>query len=503
MDYKGLNQRFKETFREESDEFNRSCNDVQNVQRRKLLSIVRSNCDTSYGKEHHFEKVGSVDDFRKQVPIATYDSYTDYITRIADGEEGVLTREDVLVLEPTSGSTSPSKFIPYTKSLRSEFRKGISPWLFNLYDDIPELSKGSFYWSITPATHNEERTSGGIPIGFGDDGSYFTQEQQELISQLTAVPFDVARIQDISEFRDQTLSYLRKEKDLRFISVWNPTFLSLLLRPIENPREAFRNLSLISAWTEGNASHYISELKDMFPDVQIQGKGLIATEGFVTFPLIGYEGSALSVNSHFFEFKENESEGVRLAHELEKDKQYQVVLTTSGGLYRYNLEDVVQVTGFKGQCPLLRFVGRSSNISDLFGEKLNEFHVSSTVDESLENQRINPSFFILAPEESQSQDYPSYTLFVESEEADEKLLTSAQSLDEKLQDNYHYRYCRKLGQLGPLRVFRISGSDTSKRASDLYLEESRARGKKIGNIKPSVLSSRTGWSNVFEGRFIK
>jgi hypothetical protein len=260
---------------------------------------------------------------------------------------------------------------------------------------------------------------------------------------------------------------------------------------------------LISAWTEGNASHYVSELKDMFPDVQVQGKGLIATEGFVSFPLIGYEGSALSVNSHFFEFKENESGDVRLAHELERDKQYQVVLTTSGGLYRYNLEDVVQVTGFKDQCPLLRFVGRSSNISDLFGEKLNEFHVTSVVDESLDNQGINPSFSILAPEESQDQDYPSYTLFVETEESDDRLLSSAQSLDEKLQENYHYRYCRKLRQLGPLRVFRISGSDTSKRASDIYLEESRSRGKKIGNIKPSFLSSKLDWSKVFEGRFVE
>ena len=92
---------------------------------------------------------------------------------------------------------------------------------------------------------------------------------------------------------------------------------------------------------------------------------------------------------------------------------------------------------------------------------------------------------------------------METEESNDRLLGVAQSLDEKLQENYHYRYCRKLGQLGQLKVFRVNESKDSKRASDIYLEESRSRGKKIGNIKPSVLSSRIGWSKVFEGKFIE
>lgn len=306
MDYRDLNTRFKETFKGESDEFHRSCMDVGNVQEEKLLSIVRNNADTIYGREFGFGDVCGVDDFSRGVPLTTYEDYLSYISRIADGEGNVLTHEEVLVLEPTSGSTAPSKFIPYTRSLRREFGKGIAPWLFDLYQNIPELLNGSFYWSITPVVHEEEKTSGGISIGFGDDVAYFTSEQQRLISKLTAVPFEVGKVFNIDEFRDQTLQYLLSNEDLRFISVWNPTFLSLLLRPIENPNEVWPNLSLISAWSDGNASHYISDLDNMFPNAVIQGKGLIATEGFVSLPLVGYEGSALSVNSHFFEFKEYE-----------------------------------------------------------------------------------------------------------------------------------------------------------------------------------------------------
>jgi len=70
-----------------------------------------------------------------------------------------------------------------------------------------------------------------------------------------------------------------------------------------------------------------------------------------------------------------------------------------------------------------------------------------------------------------------------------------------LQENYHYRYCRRLGQLEKPKVFLIE-ANPKRSASDIYLEESRLRGKKIGNVKPAALSSQLGWSKKFGGRFI-
>ena len=201
---------------------------------------------------------------------------------------------------------------------------------------------------------------------------------------------------------------------------------------------------------------------------------------------MGHEGSALSVNSHFFEFRDLErSSEIRLAHQVEKGKEYEVILTTGGGLYRYNLEDVVKVVGFKDQCPLVKFVGRNSEVSDLFGEKLNDYHVSKATAESLRKRSLAPSF---------------YVLFVES---DKEFDTTSvvEDLDSRLQDNYHYKYCRKLGQLGRPKVFLID-RNPERSASDIYLEENNAKGKKIGNVKPAILSSQFGWSKKFDGRFL-
>ncbi|MEK6893812.1 MAG: GH3 auxin-responsive promoter family protein [Nanoarchaeota archaeon] len=499
VNYRKLNQALRESCREASEQFYASICHIQESQTRKLFQIVKDNYRTDFGKRREFAKIKSVEDFRSVVPVTTYEDYEDYVAQIADGKENVLTREQVLMLEPTSGSTSPSKFIPYTSSLKKEFQQGIFPWLYDILANRPNVAAGSFYWSVTPATHKQEKTSGGIPIGFGDDGAYFTREQQGLISQLSAIPFDVAQIQDIGEFRRQTLAHLTANKDLSFISVWNPTFLSLLLRPVDKPAEVWPNLSLISTWADGNAAHYVKDIERLFPNVKIQPKGLIATEGFVSFPLVGYDASALSVNSHFFEFRNLENKNdVRLAHELKKGREYEVVLTTSGGFYRYNLEDVVRVVGFKEQCPLIRFVGRNNNVSDLFGEKLNEYHVSRAIGETLKRNSLTPSFFMIAPEKA--GEVPSYVIFIESAKQFDAN-SVVEDLDLRLQDNYHYKYCRKLGQLERPRVFLID-RNPERNASDIYLEESQTRGKKIGNVKPAVLGSQFGWSEKFRGRYL-
>ena len=55
-----------------------------------------------------------------------------------------------------------------------------------------------------------------------------------------------------------------------------------------------------------------------------------------------------------------------------------MILTTSGGLYRYRLKDIVRVTGFAGSVPLIKFMGKQDKVSDLFGEKLNERFVQDT-----------------------------------------------------------------------------------------------------------------------------
>jgi hypothetical protein len=119
----------------------------------------------------------------------------------------------------------------------------------------------------------------------------------------------------------------------------------------------------------------------LFPGVLIQGKGLLATEGVVSVPLVEHGSCVAAATSHFFEFMEHLGSPPRLLHELEENHEYAVLLTTGGGLYRYRLGDRVRVVGFASNTPLLEFLGKEDGISDLCGEKLSPAFVGSILAE--------------------------------------------------------------------------------------------------------------------------
>src|SRR5438045_3835272 len=112
--------------------FRLALRDVAGVQQRLLLRLLRRNADTEYGRRYGFATIRSVADYQARVPLSTYDDYRDAVERIGAGQSRVLTRDPVLMLEPTSGSTAPTKRIPYTASLRAEFQRAVAPWIADL-----------------------------------------------------------------------------------------------------------------------------------------------------------------------------------------------------------------------------------------------------------------------------------------------------------------------------------------------------------------------------------
>ena len=504
--------------------FQRASNHVEETQANLLQKYLRSNQATEYGRKHQFDKIRSASQFQKNVPLTTYDDYTKYIQRIGDGESSVITSEPVRMFELSSGSTAASKLIPYTSTLKAEFQSGIAPWIYNLYINIPELQRGPAYWSVTPLVDGKRFTPAGIPIGFESDSAYLGLFGQWLVNSVMAVPNVIKNISDIDTFRYVTLLCLLRQPDLRLISVWNPTFLTLLLDPLvdwwdellddithgtiskqdvnlrfapnpklaqvlkalsaSEPESLWRNLQLISCWTDGASASYARQLEEKFPHMRLQGKGLLATEAFVSVPILGAEGSVLSVNSHFFEFVDDAGD-VHLAHQIQKGKTYSVVITTGGGFYRYQLHDVIEVVGQWEGAPCIRFVGKEDHVSDWFGEKLEERFVARILRDIFAKHGISPSFAMLAPDDLNGF---RYVLYLEQDRVVDEL---AREVDLVLCANFHYDYCRKLGQLEAVDVVYVeNGSET-------YLKACQARGQKLGNIKPSVLQKSTGWREWF------
>lgn len=457
--------------------FRRALRQPRQTQERLLMRFLRRNAGSEYGRRYGYAGTRSVRDFQERVPIVGYDDLEPWVERICNGQSNVFTTEPIVRLEKTSGSSSAAKYIPYTASLLAEFQNAVGAWMFDLFTRRPGLLGGGQYWSISPAAREKEVTPGGLSVGFDDDTEYFRPLERWLLRQVLAVPSAICRVRDMDANRWLTLNYLMGCRHLRFISVWSPSFLTLLMKRLPEgaqPRDFWPELQVISCWTSGGSGRYMAELRELFPGAEIQGKGLLGTEGVVSIPLIGGAAPAPALTSHFMEFVGDDGRA-RLVDELEVGVRYRVLLTTGAGFARYDLGDVVEAVAPGA----IEFVGRADSISDLCGEKLNETFVGRVVEEATAHFGLR-GFIMLAPEWAEP---PRYLLFVEANPDD----ALAEFVEQRLRGTFHYDYCRKLGQLGPIKVVRVRD------AADRYLQGCVALGQRPGNVKPAYLRRELGW----------
>ena len=415
-----------------------------------------------------------MDDLRARVPVRSYEELRPWIDRVRNGEPNVLTAGPVTRLVPTGGSAGGRKLIPYTRAVQAEWNRAIGPWIVDLFHQYPTLLGGPAYWSVSPVAQAADAEPSAVPIGFDDDAAYLGGLRRRLVDAVMAVPASVQHAATLDEWRRQTLGHLLGCRGLRLASVWHPSFLTLLLG---EARPTWPKLRLISCWADGPAALAAAALADRFPGAVVQPKGILATEGIVSVPFRG--GWPLAVRSHLLEFLDGDR--VFSAHELTPGQTAEVVLTTGGGLCRYRLGDLVRVDGFVGRTPSVRFVGRAGNVSDRFGEKLDEPFVAGVVDRL---RQPTWRFAMLAP------DGPRYALYVDGDVS----VGLADRLDAELRRNPHYGYCRDLGQLGAATVVEVSGG------SEGYLRRLAASGQRIGDVKPSALSRLEGWGAFLDAR---
>jgi hypothetical protein len=509
--------------------FRRACRDVEGTQSRLLAATLSRNAATDYGRRFGFATIHDPATYRERLPVVRYDDLREEVERIARGEQHVLTADPVLLMEPSSGSAGASKLVPYTATLKRQFRRAVDAWIADLFASDPALWSGQSYWSISPAVARNERTPGGIPVGFEDDAEYLGAAQRALLRRVLAVPPDVRRIADAEAFRYTTLLHLARSRALALVSVWNPTFLTILLDALPgalgriaadlepfDPRRAaevaaveregmdvagvaralWPRLRLVSSWAHANAEPYARELADLVPHARLQPKGLLATEAAVSIPLWRTREPALAVRSHYFEFlPDGVEDGAAAvgAHEVEVGRSYSVVVTTGGGLYRYRLGDRVEVVGRDGACPLVRFAGRDDLVSDFFGEKVSEPHTATAVADALAAGGLSPRFAVVSCERDGER--RAYTLWIEDAGAGAASLDrAAEALESHLLENFHYAWCRRLGQLERARVRR-----TVPGAARALLDECAARGQRLGDVKPSALYVRGDLAGALAG----
>src|SRR5262249_55770752 len=136
-------------------------------------------------------------------------------------------------------------------------------------------------------------------------------------------------------------------------------------------------------WTGGTAPFYLNQLQDWLPGVPVMDYGFVASEGGFSLPLApNQKGGVAAVTGHFLEFvpegaaSEGRFNPCLLSGELKVGERYRIIITGSHGLYRYDMNDVVECVGYYQNTAIIAFLHKGGNMISLTGEKMAESHVT-------------------------------------------------------------------------------------------------------------------------------
>lgn len=429
------------------------------------------------------------------LPLLDYSDLSPVIDAQRSAGGSALTHLRPKHYEPTSGSSGPCKWIPYTPALLRSFTQLFIYWAADTLKYGPALQGGRIYFSVSPQFQQ---------AGLADDADYLTGPTQWFFRQFQAAPSALKQLREPDHFFHLLCLYLLACPDLEVISIWSPSFLSSVLDYLRSERQAllqdagqtqitreglrfhygqiplarqralaaetldfnalFPHLRLISAWGSHHARAGLHDLQQRLPGVHLQAKGLLATEAPISFPSEKYGQFIPLLDQVFFEFLDDRGQ-IRLLDQLQLDQDYELIISQKSGLLRYRLGDRIRVTGFAAQTPCFDFIGRQHAVSDLVGEKLNESFVAEHL------SLLYPSAYCcLIPDQASRR----YWLLSETE-------IDPVPLEQALCTAMHYFQARQLRQLDPLTAMQITG--LSQHLKAYFVQQ----GLGLGNIKDRAL----------------
>lgn len=489
--------------------FERATLDPQGHQEALLRRILAYHQNTDFGREHGFAAIRDAADFRRQLPVAGYDYFEPYLARVRKGDfNALLADHQVHMFALTSGTTAARKYIPVTPQYLADYRRGWHIWGLKVYMDHKEVR----FRPIVQLSGDwdEFRTEADIPCG-AVTGLTATM-QKRIVRFVYCVPACVGKVKDAASKYYLALR-LSMPKRVGMVIAANPsTLINLarigdqekesLIRDIHDgtlnakcvlpdgvrsslarrlakrdprrareleaivsrtghlyPRDYWPSECLLGNWTGGSMGSYQRHYPTYFGQTPVRDVGLIASEGRMTIPYEdGTPGGILDITSHYFEFiPETEIDSpqptVLQAHELQEGGKYFILLTTAFGLYRYNIHDLVRVTGFFNATPIIEFLNKGALFANITGEKLSEYHVTRSMQTALRDLDLSLTAYSLVP--CWDDEQPYYGLFVERGDFvdREQAARLAEELDRQLSTiNMEYASKRDSLRLGAIRV---------------------------------------------------
>ena len=510
------------------------------TQEKILLQIMDENKDTEYGKKIGFKDVHSIEDFQRIVPLSTYDTYDNYVERMLNGEENLMMARKCKRYCSSSGSVGKPKVLPksgkdlwnmqcmgfaatpacaarWFKEKGMKFPKQIGPVaviltghpmkdgkMCNGAGQVPftYLKPISKFFMTTPNDfmypENEDAVdSTYFHLRFALQRRDLTFLGSMVVTLLTTMFDYLEKNWELicNDIEKGTIDpSIKCPPELR--EKWNKKFKPMPERAAEIRRECAKGFDDPIAkriwpdfvWSYGmvgsNLAFYVEKLRKHIGDAPIHNMGYAAAEGYMAMPVeLDVNDYVLLPRSIFFEFipiDDPECERPLTMKEIEVGKEYELVVTNFSGLYRYQIEDVVRVTGFYNKTPKIEFLYRNNLAMNIANEKTTTQMVDWAAAKAQEQTGVKFKGYSFYADTA--HDPVRYMLLAEPEEklSEEKIKEFEKALDEWLNEsNEKYFKYRRWGMIGEPKLAILKDN-----TYDDYRDYLKKQGKVLNQIKP-------------------
>lgn len=497
-------------------EFEQSCLHAADTAEVRLLSLLKDNAETEYGKQHHFADIQSISDYKKNVPLSTFDDYEASVSRMRHGEKNILTAYPISFYAHTSGTVGASKLIPVSDraerinrdycSLSSEV---YADYLSGKPASMPDRPKILYLLtareSFTPDGTQITNFSGKLcfdrkdalfrqavkpelifcnePMDFQYLFAFYALKETEVI--IIAAPF-MSAVGDFFCYIEKHWGKLCRDIEEGVLRPDERTSVSLLehlseeLKPAPERADELRRLfsrgfdhpvasdvwpclSYVGGIGAASFSSYTIIVQRFIGSIPIYMATYSASEGiFGVSVKMNCPEYLMVPEAGFFEFICEEDmelpEGEIMLrtlgmNELIPGKRYEMVVTNLSGFYRYRIGDVVTVKGYNGQTPVICFSYRRHQILNIAGEKTHEDMIQYSINSLKEQADINIVEWSVCADYSTSP--ARYLFFLETDpEVEPENREKMQSLLEKglAEASEYYAHYRQEKKLGSLEL---------------------------------------------------
>ncbi|MCI5054887.1 MAG: GH3 auxin-responsive promoter family protein [Flavobacteriales bacterium] len=440
------------------------------VQNELVFKLIDESKNTKWGKKFKYKKIQSLKDFKKNIPISDYETLKPWIIQMKQGKKDILWPGEVKWFAKSSGTTSDkSKFIPVSKDSLEDCHYKAGKDMLSIYynqrpdsklfngkslvvggsSQINQFSSDSYYGDLSaiiiknlPFWVEYRRTP--------DKSIALMSEWEQKIEKMAQVTSqeDVTNIAGVPSW---TLVLIKKILDITgkeyITDVWPNLELfmhgGVSFTPYKDQYEALSGKKTIDYLETYNASEGFFGIQD---DLNLDSMLLMLDYG------VYYEFAPLD------ELEKDHPETLGL-DEVEVDKNYALIISTNGGLWRYLIGDTITFTStdpFR-----IKVTGRIKHFINAFGEELIIDNAEKAIQIACEKTNSRVSDYTAAPVYMTNEDRGAHEWIIEFEKQPENPGFFSEMLDnalKSLNSDYEAKRYKDLALKPPVIQFVKKGT---------------------------------------------